>query len=82
MDFFNPDDIDHHFYEIDLSKEEKAEIVPKLRSSSPISGDASLHAWDEIHGTIYRVYGALGNSDITEDNLIVRLEPHDQHSGR
>jgi hypothetical protein len=86
MDFSNPDyDIDHYFYEIDLSREEKLALLDILDTAEPIGGSSSLAAWDTIYnidGTIYRVYGALGNYTFDENSLITRLEPYDTHSGR
>jgi hypothetical protein len=86
MDFSNPDlNIDHYFYEIDLSKEEKIELLPKLDATAPVGGGEDEYFWDliyNIEGTIYRVYGQQGDFTLKVDLLIVRLEPHDTHSGR
>jgi hypothetical protein len=80
-----PEDIEHWFYEIDLNLDEKREIIPKLNEHTLLSTNNSLHGWDIVYnvgGSIYRVYGVIGEWLVDENSLIVRLEPHERHSGR
>jgi hypothetical protein len=83
--FNDPEDVRCWFYEIDLSLEEKREILDKLNALEPISVNNSMHAWDAIYnleGTVYRIYGPITNWEFDENNLIVRLEPYERHSER
>jgi hypothetical protein len=85
MDIVPMPNLDGHFDEIDLKQEEVADILNKIRSAKPVRSGHSFHAWDEvffIDGTLYRVYGALGNYDINERSLIVRMDPVQLHSDK
>jgi hypothetical protein len=78
MDIVPMPNLDGHFDEIDLKHEEKVKILNQIRSAKPVQSGHSFHSWDEvffIDGTLYRVYGALGNYDINDRSWIVRMDP-------
>jgi hypothetical protein len=78
MDTVPMPDLDGHFDEINLKQAEINEILKLIRAANPVRSGHSFTSWDEIFfidGTLYKVYGALGNYDINERSWIVRMDP-------
>jgi len=85
MSYIPMPDLEGHFDEIDLNQNEILEILREIRAAKPVSSGHSFHSWDEIFfidGTLYKVYGAIGNYDITERSLVVRMDPVELRSDK